>query len=417
MDINIRQQSHWAQLPPNLWAEILLHHHPSGATSFEAESGRWRSPQSQAWFFKLRTVCQAFDEVFEAARELSSNILVTNQLKNQHIPLLVDWLHYRHVYIKQLELKQGSPWLEAVLATLQSPHTSLRKVIFSNIRVPDTAMFLLSTFRTIAECTFHLPQYPSGPYKYEMELKPLQALPQLKKLALKAGKFSGLEAAAHLTYLSVNDGELTCVQSCSCVTTLSVLALSNAKLNKFHKKGLSACSQLQFLECHDGFIGANDMDELFDGQTVPSELSSLTRLTNLVVSCSEADVRLDWVTRLSALQYFQLKAQTVNCPASWNSMTNLKTLLLEVCANSRGSQPNMCWSFDWPRLKSLETVKLDGVKVVAQKIANLAMIDSLKEVWLTHVKKVDAETATEIALLALEIGTNKPNVKFHMFAV
>lgn len=49
------------------------------------------------------------------------------------------------------------------------------------------------------------------------------------------------------------------------------------------------------------------------------------------------------------------------------------------------------------------------------RLSHLASVCSLREVCLEHVKAFDAATATEIGLLAVELGRNRQDVQFHVF--
>ena len=180
---DLRQQAQWAQLPGNLWATIFSCHHPGTVNSLTPCSRPWESTSSQEWFLWLRTVCQAFDEVFEE-HHLPSSILIGDQVQSCDLPILVDWLRYRHTSIKTIKLSQSSPWVETTLAALQSPNTSLGAVHLAGSNIPDTAMLMLSSFRTITQCAFDAPK-PGV-----VNLQPLQGLPRLTKLTLINGNFT-----------------------------------------------------------------------------------------------------------------------------------------------------------------------------------------------------------------------------------
>lgn len=181
--------------------------------------------------------------------------------------------------MKRLDAKCYSPWLELMLVALQSLHTCLEKVDVG-VPVPSVAIFLLSIFHSITQCTLQSSETVS------LDLRPLSALPLLTNLCFQHGRFSGLEAAGHLTMLSMIDAEATCLHECCCVTSLVRLTLVGTRLMRFHRRHVAACSKLQSLTLIHACIGAPDVEEEFnlldqDGDKVPSGLSALTALTSL----------------------------------------------------------------------------------------------------------------------------------------
>lgn len=305
--------------------------------------------------------------------------------------------------------------METALAALQSPNTCLDTVHLTGSNIPDTAMLMLSSFRTITECAFDAPK-PGV-----IRLQPLQGLPRLTKLTLTNGNFSELEALAHLTSLHLQHADVVCSQDCLCVTSLVELSLLTATLKRFHRKGVPACLLLQSLECNQGFIGALDSEEEFafsrtGGARVPSEMSALTAVTNLALHYPDCTMRLDWVTRLPGLEVFEVEAHRAYFASTWNCMTSLLKMLIKVDPITSHLKPNAKFSFDWSSLRSLVVVKLDGAVMLNTKMAGLALLQGLQEVWLTHMKVVDADTATEIGMLAFALGRARPDVEFHMYS-
>ena len=168
-------------------------------------------------------------------------------------------------------------------------------------------------------------------------------------------------------------------------------------------------------------MGALDSEEEFafsrtGGARVPSEMSALTAVTKLGLHYPDCNMRLDWVTRLPALEIFEVEAHRAYFTSTWNCMTSLQRMLIKVDPITSHQKPNAKFSFDWSSLRSLVVVKLDGAVMLNTKMAGLALLQGLQEVWLTHMKAVDADTATEIGMLAFALGRGRPDVEFHMYS-
>ena len=180
---------------------------------------------SQSDFLRLRTVCQTFNKVFQQYVHLSKQIPIHDYVKSCQLPSMLEWLRCHRAYVKHLVVEQGSPWQEVTLAALL-PTACLENVRFCST-APDTAMFLLSTFKTIMRCSL------SSSIENCLNLQPLSSLPLLTTLALQWGYFTCLEAAAHLTALSLDRARVMCMQDCSCAASLVKLDLYDAQLLRF----------------------------------------------------------------------------------------------------------------------------------------------------------------------------------------
>ena len=124
---------------------------------------------------------------------------------------------------------------------MQSQHSRLEMVHFHD-PVPETAVLLLSLFHSLTQCVLHSSTE-------ELDLQPLSALPLLVDLVLQDGYYTSLEAAAHLTALSLDTARAVCTQDCCCVTSLVHLKLSLAGLVHFHHSNVSACSRCTLFNC------------------------------------------------------------------------------------------------------------------------------------------------------------------------
>ena len=126
-------------------------------------------------------------------------------------------------------------------------------------------------------------------------------------------------------------------------------------------------------------------------------------------------MNLGWVTVLSGLQSFQVEANQAVLPPSWSMMTNLQTLSIIVSSwgidlDHQGF--NLFVEFDWAALTSLKNLALKCVVMKGTKLAGIASLPRLQKVSFVHLKYIDFASATGIALLAFDIGRNRPDVEF-----
>ena len=164
--------------------------------------------------------------------------------------------------------------------------------------VPDKVVLLLSIFQTITTCTLQSSKAECS------DLRPLSSLPLLTRLALEYGGFSHLEAASHLTALSLDNAHVVCTQDFSCVTSIVELSLKAAELLDFHCESVSACARLESLVLDSACMGAitDDEDRGYRNWQVafcdderagtPPDISALTALTNLELTCLRHDMQL-----------------------------------------------------------------------------------------------------------------------------
>ena len=277
-------------------------------------------------------------------------------------------------------------------------------------------LVLLSTFKSVTTCKLF------SHHKSSLDLRPLSALPLLTRLALEGGRFSGLEAAAHLSSLVLQATEVVCAQECSCVTSLVELKLVFAKLYSFHSKNVAACLCLESLVLDSAsIIGHTPVWSSLafpddEAPSIPSGMSAMTALTSLELRYPAHAMWFGWLTTLSALQSFTLTAlqcQEALFPTSCSSLTSLKTMT--VCLNPRSARScNLVLEFDLGTLAALQRFELRDVSMHADRLSGLASLPNLQEVHLENVKPIDLVTATEMGLLAFELGRHRQAVQFRL---
>ncbi len=134
-------------------------------------------------------------------------------------------------------------------------------------------------------------------------LQPFQSLTGLKELHLqRAGLFSNLHAAHHLTALLITGTEVESEHDCPCVFSLLDFQVRSSHLRGLHSSGLSACTGLQDLKLDGCLIEAEQADDRVDLNYrseyelsfVPISITALTQLTHLSVWLDSLDVDLPY---------------------------------------------------------------------------------------------------------------------------
>ena len=379
MTEEVRQQAHWAQLPASLWVRIMA---------------RLRDPlkemsalaQQQCWYFQLPTVCQAFKKVFADHPRLYNTICVHSRLAGHHLPGLMAWLQCHSQSVSRLVINDSTPWLEAALVALQSPQSCLTRV-HMNCLMPETAVFLLSTFQAITNCTINAKTTADN--VQAVNLRPLQGLPNLTNLSLLSGRFVGLEALAHISFLSLRAAAAKCQHTSSLATALVNLDLHSATLELFYTRGLCPCQSLHSLHINMSDITAATPDEnmyLASGRfyQIPMGLSALTALTTLkvVFAGKESVIEFDWLSKMTGLRHFSIDTSASTLfPQQISLMQQLSTLHVET-KYVRKCKSNLRFDFAWSSLASLQSLYLVNAAMCMQEMRDLAAVPSLKQVCL-----------------------------------
>ena len=198
-----------------------------------------------------------FDSIFKDNPHFESSLCLRDGLETQDLCAMFDWIQRHGKDVVTLVAACGSPFLEAALGALRSHQgqdESAALTVFHASReiIPLTApqplhnevLLLLSPFMSLSSCQLDLGENRSGPL---FSLSQLHNLPCLTQLTLTGGNFDSLQAAQHLTYLSIRNSNAVCDEDCACVTSLVELRLSGARISNFPTYGVCACSQLQVL--------------------------------------------------------------------------------------------------------------------------------------------------------------------------
>ena len=303
-----RQQVPQLPLSSDLLVRIFTHIKPEPPAiryHISARSDETFLPE-YVHFHSLRLVCKQFKEAFDEDSHNSNHLLLHHRFSSKSLLGLLDWLQKNKLAVRSFEANCGEPYIELALAALASPESVLRRVCL--IRTSKPTLELLSTFPFISSCILALDNA-------HIDLQPFQNLTCLKELHLqRAGVFSNLHVAHHLTALLITGTEVESEQDCPCVFSLLDLQVRSSKLRGLHSSGLSACTGLHNLTLDRCLIEAEQADDRVDLNYrseyelsfVPSSITALTQLTHLSVWLDSLDVDLpydmSWMYALRTLQ-------------------------------------------------------------------------------------------------------------------
>ena len=291
------QMSDWAQLSRELWCNIFDYVQPD-INNWEMgwDWDRIWFEEAMQRFLKLSQVCKVFQSIL-CQHQYQSALCLRHDLEPSHLSGLYCHILQHGSSVKHLVTACGSPYLEAALAALQSNHKPAALVTFSMAHdgavLPshDSALLLLVPFTALVSVNLDLQAGSDNAHSSNKAfcLQPLAALPCLSRLNLSSGNFQSVDAAEHLTHLSISNCQAECHEVCKCVTSLVELRLNCANLYCFHTTGVCACSRLQLLACIQSCIHAVEpedtmhfADDYRHLASVPSSLSCLTCLTRCV---------------------------------------------------------------------------------------------------------------------------------------
>ena len=366
-------------------------------------------------FYQLRAVSKRFGDVMTLNAHLCTNMSLTDRLESHHLPGLLGWIRKFGHAVTKLTASCGSPWLDTALAALLSCQSMLTHVNVTYIAEPS--LHVLSAFKALTTCQLQQPD--AQPFS----IKPLHALPHLVHLDLLNGTFCDVDAAAHLTSLELCQCEAFCSQGCPCVASLLKLSVLASGLADFHSQGVCACSVLQDLSCHDGFIDAkDDHTESLDLRSeqnfhIPSSLSALTALTCLDLGHTDQDRRffVDWLAQLPKLQSVHLTFDVMELilPVTLSALSNLTCLYVANCSSHGIVQVD----FEWTGFTMLQAITFRG-PVVFETVGGLVQLPALNLNSLKDQKHEEQPCdPVNIGLLAYALGRHRPDVRFWLDSV
>ncbi len=300
-----------SSLPLEVWFNIFQYLEPR----VDPETNYWDpSLEAQAYFWRLPTVCKAFQRVFTAHPQLGCQVILERaSLKSPYKDLLtslVPWLQARAAVLQRLCVKCWTMDVVKVLRALEHPDSTLSAIHFK--AEFQAEICTLASFTSLTSCSL---KSSSKVQSGTLDLEPLQGLPHLTHVSLEHGHFSTLSAASHLTRLELRYAQVNNEVYCSFVSSLVNLYINYSDLGELHARGLLACTALQRLEIWDCWsINAADQADSFQFRSDATsndaeddhwaaDMSSLACLTDLRVRlrAGSGGVNLTGVATLTIL--------------------------------------------------------------------------------------------------------------------
>lgn len=417
------QKSSWGQLSKDLWSNIIAMTKPNWDAASHIGADTYHGNIEH--FYSLRHVCKMFDSIFKDNPHFESSLCLRDGLEGQDLCGMLDWIEGHGKNVLTMVAACGSPFLEAALGALrshqgQNESTALTVFHASREVIPliapqplhNEVLLLLSPFMSLSSCRLDLGENRCGPL---FSLAQLQNLPCLTQLTLTGGNFDSLQAAQHLTYLSIQNANAVCDEDCACVTSLFELRLNDACISNFHTYGVCACSHLQVLCCVKSQIQATDKAEAMslcknDVAHIPISLSRLTCLTKLefLYANKAAQHDLGWLAQLPSLRNIHgcLHVQVGLFPQSLQALSNL--VHLQLWNDKSGGVFE--FALDWAKLSSLKTLRIGLQFTTKLPLTNLARLKQLRQVLFFVRGDITADTTAQIAMLARRLALIRPNV-------
>ena len=422
-------QADWAHLSAELWGFVFARLKPEN----REHEGYYGHHMQE--FYQLPEVCKRFKHILRQSPDLHTMLFINDSFRSNDLQSVCAHIAHHRSSVQHVVARCGSPYVEAALTALLSHEDGPSKLatldLSANLekdvyQMYDTVLFLVTQFTTLTACTLRTNTSSANAQPHGFDLDALRALPHLAWLELSEGSFTSLQAASHLTYLSLRRCKVKCGVDCGFVSSLVELhATDDAVLTDFHIHGVCACCCLRKLECADSDILAGTPGESlrtihWQGEAfqVPNSLARLTNLTCIefeYAAFSIEHVQFGWLSQLPSLRRIGIgvAAMSAEFPESLSTLSNLTSLNVW----GEDNQVQIKFSVDWARFVSLEKLQIVSGQVrFTQTLAHLSSMARLKKVaLLCCVESSNAMTTTQIALLAHKLGA-RPDVIFDMRA-
>lgn len=420
-------QADWMQLSSDIWLGIfqLLQPNPE-----EAEEDPEIDFKMELWqFYELSEVCQKFHRLCTQHRSLRSCLFLPSYFKFEadSLPGMYQWIQRHADSVQTIYAHSGSPYIEAALAVLQAHRRPSIAAPITNIhlsnpeaynRLPGSVLLLVAQFKTVTTCTLEMELTSSNLLGPTFDLYALSSMHHLVNLKLANATFVDLGAASRLTCLSLQRAKVGSSEDCLCVTSLVALDMFQAAVQCLHAEGVTACSSLQQLTCLDSYIlASNPAEHLSCGKNelmrIPASLSRLTNLVSLTFAYTHntAEIDMGWLGQLPSLH--SVGASLDVSVATFPDDLSVLSKLTELSVGSWIGNGMYRFSLDWSKLFNLCSLLIRSALQLNESFVCLAALPSLKEVVL-ELKRSDAPTTVQVALLAHQLGTTRPDVQLSM---
>lgn len=263
----------WNRLSSEIWAKVFSILAPEAAEA----AARLQLPEEgelDVWpcYQQLRLVSKGFYDIFRRNPGLSALLHLGDSFSLEALPSFLAWVP--HSAFETVITECDAHIAEVALAALTGFANRVASVELHDISA--SGITVLAAFTFLSHCKLH----------DDLDLHPLQHLQKLTSLSLVDGHYNNIGKLAHLTYLSLCDAQGNSNQDCDFASSLQKLHMQRSRLHNLHASGLSACTSLRNLNCEFSQVAADraeDWLDIWDSPLLPSTLSTLTQLTQLIL--------------------------------------------------------------------------------------------------------------------------------------
>lgn len=342
------------------------------------------------------------------------------------LPRMYQWIQRHADSVQTIYAHPGSPYIEAALAVLQAHRDPSNAAPITNVhlgnpeaynRLPSSVLLLVAQFETVTKCTLDLESMNFGPpdQRSTFDLYGLKSMHHLVHPNLANAQFVDLDAASCLTSLSLKRSQAEVSEDYSWFTSLLTLEMFRSCVECLQSDGVMACSSLQQLTCVDSYILAhNRAEHMSFGSNqlmrIPASLSKLTNLHTLAFAYTHntAEIDMGWLSHLPSLHCI---TATLSVPiATFPAELSVLSELTRLRVGSWTGNGIISFSLDWSKLVRLCSLKLWSALKLNESFVCLVALPHLKEVLL-ELDSMDATTIVQVASLAHQLGSTRPDIQ------
>ena len=368
-------------------------------------------------FHQLRLTCKAFNKVFQQCEELSDCMYLSEHTCHTSLPSLLSWSRRYSSSVTTFVAASETPYTEVALAALSGARAQLTTAVLGETY--DYSILTLCAFTSLTTCDLHAAPDP-------LDLAPLHALPVLRNLYLRRGRYDVSAMQAGLTSLALESAQVTCSSTGNFIGTLQRLNVTDSKLGGPPEISLSCYTTLETAFICNAEIGLAGEDTHLDirGDSMPrlparlSALNCLTSLTLWVHGCSVDDVDYAGLYTLGSLKRLDLTyvpaAGRVN-PAIDSRLTQLSKLEDFQVQCGYDIQNTLTLDVSWHLLVNLCAVEFHaGIFQFGQNILGFLQLKCLKSLAFCHGRPINDMTAGYFGALLYNMARHCPDVQVQL---
>ncbi|KAL3131639.1 hypothetical protein ABBQ38_007936 [Trebouxia sp. C0009 RCD-2024] len=370
--------------------------------------------QSYGRLHGLKLVCKKFRTIFQQHPELSACLLLGSTFSAKALMSLLERLQHDSTVVTTFIAFCGHSHKEAALAgAITASNRPLRSLSVAFLQgSSDSAPSMLALSQNLTRIDFM--------HFSDVDLEPLQALPNLSELTLRHGSRAlGVGKLASLTTLILRAaGDVNCSGRAHFVHHLKRLSVSDSTVKGLHELGVTACSGLQHLTLDACEILA-PLDQYavniyYDGpHALTMHMSSLTQLTNLELDGTiSVGVECPWLFTLTNLVCLKLAFESgvtqYNLTDQLGVLHCLEHFDFKLGAPA-GSMLTLATS--WDLMPVLQTVRIVAVRLrVDERVLGLAKLSVLKCLEVTYGELDDMPSEIYFASMVCKMAAHRPQV-------